>query len=167
MSHESEPHNSTSPYQLIVRLRLATEIDLPTMLAIEQASFPLPWTAEAFHSEFRNSCSQLWVAEDDTHIIGYACAWFIFDEGQIVNIAVLPHYRRYGVGKSLIQHLIEEAKTRGVHTLSLEVRKSNHAALEMYKSFGFQVVAERKRYYENSEDAILMVCAVSSSSPYQ
>lgn len=161
MTQESVPRASAS--QQTTHLRLATEIDLPAILTIEQASFPLPWKEEAFRSELRNPCSQLWVAEDGTHIIGYACAWFILDEGQIVNVAVLPHYRRYGIGKTLIQYLIQEAKIRGVNTLSLEVRKSNHAALKLYKSFGFHMVTVRKQYYENNEDAILMVCRVSPS----
>ena len=162
MAQENEPRYSTSfPSQSTTHLRLATVIDLPAILAIEQASFPLPWKEEAFRSELRNPCSQLWVAEEETHIIGYACAWFIHDEGQIVNVAVLPQYRRYGVGKTLTQHIVQEAKIRGVRTLSLEVRKSNHAAVELYKAFGFQTVTIRKQYYENNEDALLMVCAVS------
>jgi [ribosomal protein S18]-alanine N-acetyltransferase len=161
MAQDSEPHNPTSRLQSATHLRLATAIDLPAILTIAHASFPLPWKEEAFRSELRNPCSQLWVAEEGTHIIGYACAWFVQDEGQIVNVAVLPQYRRYGVGKALIQYLIQEARIRGVRTLSLEVRKSNHAAVELYKAFGFQVVTVRKRYYENDEDALLMVCTVS------
>ncbi len=160
MVQEEEPRNDTG--QFTTHLRLATETDLPAILAIEQASFLLPWKEEAFHSELRNPYSHVWIAEEGTHIIGYACAWFIHDEGQVVNVAVLPQYRRYGVGKTLIRHIVQEAQTRGVLTLSLEVRNSNHAALELYTSFGFQKVGVRKQYYENNEDAILMVCTVSA-----
>ena len=148
------------PCQHTARLRFATEIDLPAILAIEAVSFPLPWKEGAFRSELRNSCSRLWVVEESTRIIGYACAWFIHDEGQIVNVAVLPEFRRGGIGRLLVQHILQEARLQGILTLSLEVRKSNLAALELYKIFGFQMVAVREQYYENSEDAILMVCEI-------
>ena len=160
MVQESKSRSSTD--QPTTHLRLATEMDLPAILLIEQASFSLPWKEEAFRSELCNPCSLLWVAEEGTHIVGYACAWYVLNEGQIVNIAVLPQYRRHGVGKCLLQHIIQEAKVRGVRILSLEVRKSNYAAIELYKSFGFQIITMRKQYYEDKEDAILMVCAVSS-----
>jgi [ribosomal protein S18]-alanine N-acetyltransferase len=160
MAQEEDPRDATA--QPTPHLRLATATDLPAILAIEHASFLLPWKEAAFHSELRNPYSHVWVAEEGTHIIGYACAWFIHDEGQVVNVAVLPQYRRSGIGKTLIRHIIQEARTRGVLTLSLEVRNSNHAALKLYQSFGFQKVGVRKHYYENNEDAVLMVCTVAA-----
>jgi ribosomal-protein-alanine N-acetyltransferase len=142
-------------------LRLATEFDLPAVLAIEQASFPQPWTSTAFRNEFKNPYSRLWVLEESTLVIGYICTWFIDDEGQIVNVAVLPAYRRQGIGRSLVQYALQEAKKQGVLSLSLEVRSSNFSAVNLYRSFGFEGVAVRKRYYENGEDALLMVCEIS------
>ena len=141
-------------------LRLATESDLPAILAIEQTSFPQPWTSAAFRNEFKNPYSRLWVLEERTLVIGYICTWFIDDEGQIVNVAVLPAYRRQGIGKFLVQHALQEAKKQGVRSLSLEVRSSNFAAVDLYRSFGFEEVAMRKRYYGNGEDALLMVCKI-------
>ena len=142
-------------------LRLATESDLPAVLAIEQTSFPQPWTSVAFRNEFKNPYSRLWVVEERTLVIGYICTWFIDDEGQIVNVAVLPAYRRQGIGRFLVQYALQEAKKQGVRSLSLEVRSSNFAAIDLYRSFGFERVAVRKRYYENGEDALLMVCQIS------
>lgn len=149
------------PSQQTRLLRVAQQSDLPAVLAIEQASFPLPWTETAFHSEFGNPYSHIWVLEEQALAIGYICAWFIHDEGQIVNVAVLPEYRRSGFGSMLIQHVLREAKKQGIRSLSLEVRSSNQAALELYGKFGFQRVAVRKRYYENGEEALLLVCDVS------
>jgi [ribosomal protein S18]-alanine N-acetyltransferase len=141
-------------------LRLATESDLPAVLAIEQASFSQPWTSTAFRNEFNNPYSRLWVLEERTLVIGYVCTWFIDDEGQIVNVAVLPAYRRQGIGRFLVQHVLQEAKKQGVRSLSLEVRSSNFAAVDLYRSFGFERIAVRERYYENGEDALLMVCEI-------
>ena len=105
-------------------LRTVQPSDLPAVLAIEQASFPLPWTEAAFHSEFGNPYSLMWVLEEKTLIIGYICTWFIRDEGQIVNVAVLPEYRRGGIASRLLCHVLQEAKKQGIRALSLEVRSS-------------------------------------------
>lgn len=137
-------------------IRLAKESDLPDILAIEQASFLQPWTESAFRNEFKNSYSRLWLLEERALVIGYICAWFVSDEGQIANVAVLPEYRHRGTGKLLVQHVLQEARIQGVRSLSLEVRKSNIIALDLYRSFGFEKVAVRKLYYENGEDALLM-----------
>ena len=140
---------------------LCEEDDLSALLEVEQASFSQPWTETAFRNEFKNPYSRLWVLEEGALVIGYICAWFVYDEGQIVNVAVLPEYRRRGTGKLLVQHVLQEAITQGVRSLSLEVRKSNVVALDLYESFGFEKVAVRKLYYENGEDALLMICDLS------
>jgi [ribosomal protein S18]-alanine N-acetyltransferase len=141
--------------------RSATESDLRAVLTIEQNASFHPWTEAAFRSELTNPYSRLWVLEEGALILGYVCAWFIHDEGQLANIAVLPEYRRRGLGRALIDHVFCEARQRGIRSLSLEVRRSNQAALELYKSLGFQEVSVRVRYYRNGEDALLMVCAIS------
>jgi len=154
-----------SPLPQTRLLRVAHQSDLPAMLLIEQASFSLPWTEAAFHSEFVSPYSHIWVFEEQTLVIGYICTWFIQDEGQIVNVAVLPEYRRQGVGSMLVRHVLQEAKRQRIQVLSLEVRSSNRAAFDLYTRFGFQPAAVRKQYYENGEDAVLMVCNVSYIFP--
>jgi [ribosomal protein S18]-alanine N-acetyltransferase len=143
--------------------RLATESDLPTVLSIEQLSSFHPWTEAAFRSEFTNPYSYLWVLEKGALALGYACAWFIDDGGQIANVAVLPEHRRRGLGRALIEHVICEARKHSICSLSLEVRRSNQAALELYRILGFQEVSVRVRYYDDGEDAVLMVCQLSPS----
>jgi ribosomal-protein-alanine N-acetyltransferase len=149
------------PRQYVRTLRLATVHDIPTVLTIEQSASFQPWTEAAFHNEFTNPYSRLWVLEEETLPIGYICAWFIDDEGQIANVAVLPEHRRRGLGRTLLEHVFYEARQNGICSLSLEVRRSNQAALELYKSFGFREVSVRERYYDDGEDALLMVCPVS------
>src|SRR5688572_6024166 len=77
--------------------RHAKESDILAILRIEQNSSLHPWTEAAFHSEFNNPYSRLWVIEEGALVIGYVCAWFIYDDGQIANVAVLPCHRHRGL----------------------------------------------------------------------
>jgi ribosomal-protein-alanine N-acetyltransferase len=139
-----------------VRLRRLVENDLPQVLEIEQASFPLPWKAEFFLKELHRPHGWSWVAEKEGTIVGYLCGWFVVDEGEILKMAVHPCYRRCSVGKFLVEEAIIIAGQRGVRTLHLEVRVSNVTAIALYKLCGFHEVGSRRRYYENGEDALLM-----------
>jgi ribosomal-protein-alanine N-acetyltransferase len=81
---------------------------------------------------------------------------FAPDEAHITNIAVHPQERRRGIGRVLLVHLIDTALDRRVEALTLEVRVSNVAAQNLYRSLGFAPAGIRQRYYENSEDALVM-----------
>jgi [ribosomal protein S18]-alanine N-acetyltransferase len=140
-----------------IRLRPFVASDLPQVMEIEQASFSLPWEAEFFLTEGQNPHGWFWVAEKDNIIVGYLCGWLIADEGEILRVAVHPASRRGGVGKALLDKFIGIAGQRGVRTLHLEVRASNRSAIELYTSHGFQKVGRRGRYYENGEDALVMM----------
>ena len=124
---------------------------------IEKACFSMPWTRESLVSEFVNSYARYFVLVDEGVAAGYCGAHFIFDEGHITNIAVLPEYRRRGYGKSLVKYLINRAEKEGVKFLTLEVRVSNGAAQGLYRGFGFQAAGIRRGYYRRpDEDAMLM-----------
>ncbi len=138
-------------------LRPFVESDLSRVLEIEQTSFPSPWKKEAFLSELHNPHSCFWVAEKAGDIIGYLCCWFVADEGEILNVAIDPGYRRCGLGKILVREMITVAGQKGAHTLYLEVRVSNGPAITLYKSFGFREIGTRRKYYTDGEDALLMV----------
>ena len=140
-----------------VRLRPFVESDLPQVMEIEQASFSLPWKAEFFLTEGQNPHGWFWVAEKDNAIVGYLCGWLVADEGEILRVAVHPASRRCGVGKVLLDKVIGIAGQRGVRTLHLEVRASNHSAIALYTFLGFLEVGRRGRYYENGEDALVMM----------
>jgi ribosomal-protein-alanine N-acetyltransferase len=141
-----------------ISLRPFSKTDLSHVLEIERASFPSPWKEEFFISELRNPYSCFLVAEKKEEVIGYICCWFIVDEGQILNLAVHPDSRQSGVGKLLVREILKEAKKKRVDSLSLEVRKNNLAALSLYKRLGFYEMTIRRKYYEDGEDALLMVC---------
>lgn len=143
-----------------VLYRRMTLEDVDAVHAIEEATFPTPWSHQSFVEEMTgNKCARYMVAVEDERIIAFAGAWCIFEEGHITNIAVEAAQRGRGVGKGITQALMQYAANLGVQYLTLEVRKSNLIAQSMYKSLGFIELGVRKRYYEdNGEDAYLMVC---------
>lgn len=140
-------------------IRRMTEADVDGVAAVEAATFPTPWSRDAFASEMRNAAARYLVAEQNGAIIGYAGAWIILDESHITNIAVLKDYRGQGIGRALTAGLMQYLSNLGAYYATLEVRRSNEVAQNLYKSLGFVKLGVRKRYYEdNGEDAFIMVC---------
>ncbi len=130
---------------------------LDDVLRIERLSFKTPWSKFAFIHEIQFERSVFRVLKVGRRIAGYGGFWLVMDEAHISNIAIHPEYRRRGLGKRLLVHLLEEAVARGASAATLEVRESNLAARKMYEGFGFRVVAVRKHYYsDENEDALVM-----------
>lgn len=134
--------------------------DVDGVYAIEASSFPKPWKREDFVKEMTtNTCARYLVAEKAGEIIAFAGAWIVMDEAHITNIAVKEEYRGQGVGRALTAALLQYASNLGVVYAVLEVRRSNEAAQNLYKSLHFEYVGTRKKYYENNgEDAFLFCC---------
>lgn len=143
-----------------ISCRRMTLADVPQVHAIEEKTFPTPWSYQSFVDEMTtNKCARYVVAEEDGRVIAYAGAWLVFDEGHITNIAVEQSARGRGVGTAVTRALMQYASNMGVSYMTLEVRRSNLAAQRMYRALGFIELGVRKRYYEdNGEDAYLMVC---------
>lgn len=140
-------------------IRRMTMADVDGVAAVEAATFPTPWSRDAFVSEMKNVAARYLVAEKDGEVIGYAGAWIILDESHITNIAVLREYRGQGIGRALTAGLLQYLSNLGAAYATLEVRKSNVVAQNLYVSLGFIKLGVRKRYYEdNNEDALIMVC---------
>ena len=141
-------------------IRRMTLRDVDAVEAIEAATFPTPWSREAFVAELtRNVAARYLVAELDGQVIGYAGAWLILDESHVTNIAIGEAWRGHGYGRLLTSGLLQYLSNLGAAYATLEVRVSNARAQSLYTSLGFVTVGKRKRYYEdNGEDALLMVC---------
>lgn len=141
-------------------IRRMTLADVDQVVAIEAATFAMPWSKESFQQELtRNVAARYLVAELDGKVIGYAGAWVILDESHITNIAISEAYRGHGYGRKLTEALMQYLSNLGAAYATLEVRRSNERAQNLYKSLGYIGVGWRKRYYEdNREDALLMVC---------
>lgn len=141
-------------------IRRMTIDDVPTVAAIEAATFPTPWSEDAFRKEITdNPVARYLVAEKDGAVIGFAGAWIILDESHITNIAIEESRRGLGCGRALTTALLQYLSNLGAAYATLEVRRSNLRAQNLYKSLGFVELGVRKRYYEdNREDALIMVC---------
>lgn len=130
---------------------------LDQVFAIEQASYQVPWSRQAFFSEIKNVFAHYVVAVFEGRVIGFGGMWLVLDEAQITNLAVHPDYRGKNIGKMLMLELIKRAALRGVCKMTLEVRPSNLVARHLYRVLGFVEKGIRKKYYtDNDEDAIIM-----------
>lgn len=141
-----------------MNIRRMTLDDIAQVVAIDKASFSLPWPERSFRFEITdNPASRAWVAELDGKVVGAIVAWLLVDEAHIATIATHPDFRRRGIASKLLSHVLRMMMNEGALKSVLEVRESNSAAQEMYRKFGFEESGRRPRYYkDNSEDAILM-----------
>ncbi|CAG4882859.1 Ribosomal-protein-S18p-alanine acetyltransferase [Georgfuchsia toluolica] len=143
-----------------------TAADLDQVVAVEQRSYPFPWT----HGVFVDSLAagyRAWVAREKEVIIAYALMMVVLDEVHLLNITVVPERQGQGFGGTMLTHLLADADERGCKFMFLEVRPSNINALEMYRRFGFVVIGERRGYYpaaNGREDAIVMTCDIGRTA---
>lgn len=136
-----------------------TSADLPEVMEIERLAFESPWSQGLFLRELKLPFAQLMVARTVNGrraLAGYVCWWTVGDEVHIHNLAVHPDHRRTGVGRFMVQHVLDDAAGRAVHSVSLEVRHDNESARQLYRGFGFSDRGVRKHYYGRGEDAIIM-----------
>lgn len=138
-------------------IRQMTEQDLTQVAAIEADSFSDPWSISAFADSLKEKNYLCLVAEAGGEILGYCCLITVLDEGEIPNVCVKASARKQGVGRSLMEELVSEARKAGLSVLYLEVRQSNFAARHLYEGLGFEEDGIRKGFYDfPKEDAVLM-----------
>ena len=132
--------------------------DVPAVHRIERASFPVPWPDFAFRQEIQtNRLAHYLVVRAGSQTVGYGGLWLMVDEAHITTFAVLPEWRRRGIGGRLMVALMQVALDLNARVMTLEVRLSNRAARALYAQFGFRPVGVRPRYYSNNaEDALIM-----------
>ena len=134
-------------------------MDIDAIARVENACFSTPWSIDAIKHEIcENKLANFMIAcDEENNIVGYIGIWTLLDECQINKIAVIPEKRKIGIGKAILNHVIELTRDMGVKSWYLEVRESNTAAQALYRSAGFSSVGTRKNYYINPvEDAVLM-----------
>lgn len=138
-------------------IRLMELKDLQDVAELEQKSFTVPWSGKLLEECLVSPLDKVWVLEDEGKIKGYCNFRVIAGEGELMRIAILPASRGRGYGRELMEILAEYARINQVEEISLEVRASNSAAINLYKSYGFKIEAVRKRYYTDpAEDALIM-----------
>lgn len=134
------------------------ERHLDEVAALERSCFSQPWSKSLLAGELDNEGSKFFVAVDDSgQVLGYAGAKFVCDEGYITNVAVFPRHRGNGIAQALVRRLIRAGREKNLRFISLEVRKSNTAAISLYKKLRFAEVGQRKDFYlAPKEDALIM-----------
>jgi len=131
--------------------------DLHEVLAIETASFPTPWSEAMFREELASPLCHDLVAVTGRRIAGYISFLVVLDEIHLRNIAVHHDMKRRGTASRLVAEMFRISSCRGAHWCTLEVRKSNSAAIKLYNKFGFVISGMRPRYYSDTqEDALIM-----------
>lgn len=121
------------------------------------SDFCAKWSAADFESEIGNKFARIYTALCGKEIAGFAAFRLCAGEGEITNFAVKARYRRRGVGGMLLAKCIESASAEGVRRITLEVSEANGAAIALYEKFKFKTVSVRKKFYNNSQDALLML----------
>lgn len=152
---EGDPSPTPSSFSL----RPATADDLPLILEIERRVHVAPWGEENFRFELSKPYSRFLLLTDDetdSKIVGYIIYWVLFDECQILNVVVDPPFRGKGFAKRMMRQAAQEALQRDIKKVSLEVRKSNTSAIQLYQGLHFVITHVRRGFYSNGEDAYLM-----------
>lgn len=138
------------------------ESDLDAIMEIEPHIYTHPWTRGNFDDSLKSGYSA-WVLLEGTKIIGYALMMMVLDEAHLLNLSIDKHYQKRGLGRLLLEHMIEIAKRHDAANMFLEVRPSNISAIALYENIGFNEMAIRRGYYpahNGREDAVLMGLAL-------
>ena len=144
-----------------VEIRKMDLSDIPYVYQEELKIFGKSLGEKTLYNEIMyNDMSRYFVALVDGKRAGYVGSWLTLPNAEILNLFVSDRYRGLGIGKSLMDHVIEVCNENEIEALTLEVRVSNEHAIKLYKDLGFKSVTVRKNYYENNEDALLMVLSL-------
>ncbi|MFT3915694.1 MAG: ribosomal protein S18-alanine N-acetyltransferase [Anaeromyxobacteraceae bacterium] len=147
------------------RFRPMRPADLDRIVEIEKEGFLHPWSRDLLEREMSHAWSHVLVALEAFEeagqgdpIIGYVVFWLVHDEVHVLNLGTALAARRRGVGRALMEEAHATGRKRGAALSTLEVRRSNLAALALYRDLGYRQVGVRPNYYaEEGEDAIVMV----------
>ncbi|MFN0062207.1 MAG: ribosomal protein S18-alanine N-acetyltransferase [Myxococcaceae bacterium] len=162
-----------------LHIRRLDESDFERLVALERDAFSHPWSPELLRRELTHTWSTILVAEAVSSqplpkprpeplpeplpkplpkpLIGALIYWRVHDEMHILNVAVAQAARRQGIATQLIERGLEAARASGCVLATLEVRRSNVAAVSLYQRFGFRTVGSRPNYYvDEREDALVM-----------
>ncbi len=156
MSAQLKPNLQLRPMQLD---------DLDAIMAIEPTIYSHPWTRGNFSDSLQNGYSG-WVLEDKGEMIGYSLLMLVMDEAHLLNLSIAKPQQKRGLGRYLLEHMLNIAKNHRALNMFLEVRPSNVSAIALYENLGFCEISVRRGYYpakhtENGrEDAVLMGLAL-------
>lgn len=137
--------------------------DLEEVLEIERHAFRSPWSRQIFLEELDREWATLEVLRERQKdgrslVVAFCNYWLVRDEVHLLNIATHPDHRRHGHARALLAHVVDFAGRHRCRYVTLEVRRSNQGAIDLYRQFNFQAVGIRPKYYvEDQEDAVVML----------
>ncbi len=150
-----------------VVIRPMTEADVASVVALERASYQFPWSEGIFRDCLRVGyvCR---VATLATRLIGYGVMSVGAGEAHILNLCIDAAFRCQGIGRRMLDYLLDRGAAAGMSEAFLEVRPSNTAAIRLYLSLGFDQVGMRRGYYQavgGREDAAVLKLALRGRRP--
>jgi ribosomal-protein-alanine N-acetyltransferase len=146
----------TAPPAAAIQVRRLTFADLPQVVAIERRAFTTPWSLAMFVLELSKPSGICLAAVIDSDLAGYLVCSRYDLVWHVMNVSVDPDRRRRGIATALLAALFDRVGDREAQ-FTLEVRRSNQGAYELYEGLGFKAAGVRRRYYaDNGEDAIVM-----------
>lgn len=114
------------------------------------------WNSETLENELKSKNSYYIVAKINDDIVGFAGIKVVLDEADIMNIVTKKDMRNLGIGSALFKAIIDYSKNNGINKLTLEVNENNLSAIHLYKKYGFEKIAERAKYYNGTDTAVIM-----------
>jgi ribosomal-protein-alanine N-acetyltransferase len=153
---------SKAPQPFSIAAMVGSDIDV--VMEIERLSFRAPWSRNVFLEELGREWARVDVLRDNAtgEVVAFANYWLVADELHVLNIATHPRHRRAGHATRLLAHMVEVARRGTCRCVTLEVRRSNVVAQQIYRRFAFRAVGVRPNYYaEDQEDAIVMLLEMS------
>jgi ribosomal-protein-alanine N-acetyltransferase len=132
--------------------------DMPTIYEIERASFKEPYPPAYLDNLAAYASDTFLVVEENSQVLGYVIATTrTYNLGHIISVAVHPEYRGKGLGKLLMENIIDLLTRKGISTIRLEVRRGNVVAQRLYEKFGFNLAFVIENYYSDGEDALVFL----------
>ena len=142
----------------MTEIRDMNKTDLARVMDIESKTFVAPWKeSEMLYELEENKFANLAVIVLDNYVVGFYDYWHTFDSATIAQIAIDPAYQRQHLGSLLMEEIIKDAKAKKVRTITLEVRKNNEKAVNLYQKYGFKTTLTKEKYYSNGDDALYMM----------
>ncbi len=140
-----------------IQIRAMEREDVDAVSRLEEETFSMPWSREAFLEMITKEDAAYYVAESDGEIVGGCGVLMAAGEGNITNVAVAEKMRNQGIGTKMVRYLMEKGTQSGLSAYTLEVRVSNAAAIHVYEKLGFCSEGIRPNFYEKPvEDAMIM-----------
>lgn len=144
-----------------ITIEKMTKEHLEQIKDILQEQFDEFWNASVLDKELENSLSDYIVALCGEEVVGYAGIWQPIDEGHITNIVTKKDKRGSGIGAKMLEEIIKLAKSKQLSSVTLEVNVHNNIAIKLYEKYNFKEVGKRRKYYNNTDDAIIMTLSLA------